>query len=301
MGLGPRAARHGPDRSPRRVGVGALLGLVLALAADASQSAQPPPSPPAPPPASGGEASTTRTAAAPIPIERIAPAAAQAAARLRTLSAELAPSAELDSIRGSLERMQSDLKAALERTRKLLQGDPSLEEIQAGNEIWSRREVLLGNWLDIATAQATGLQKGISELESLRETWSATQRVAAAGDYPALLKHQIDDTIAALDAMLPALRAKRDAALDAQARSGKGSRAASRLAPSSARPSRGRSGASWPETVARSGTRGFGPRGSRGSPCGRPRWPRAIRRTSASTCRTRAAGCRPIWRSSRSP
>lgn len=184
-------------------GASALLAVCALIASPADAL---PPAPAAP----------AATAPVPIPIDRIAPRAAEIARELGDLANALAPDPEIAAIRAALPAAQAALTQELERTLLLLERPPSLETLQAQALLWQQRQLHARAWLDTLTRRVAQLQKALERLDSDQAVWTRTREVQQAAQSPDIVLERIDETLAAIAAMQPLARAQRDAALALQ-------------------------------------------------------------------------------------
>jgi small-conductance mechanosensitive channel len=186
------------------------LWLGLSISAGA---AEPPTAESRSPPAS---MASLPTQPAPIPLERIAPSAADLANLLRGFSANLVPDATILEIRAALPSVSADLGADLERTLSVLKEQPSLEALQATEQLWQSRQRDLTAWLTALTDRVAALQDALTRLQGLQTTWTLTRQAAATAGDPAGVARQIDVTLGEIATAVPLYRARRDEALDLQ-------------------------------------------------------------------------------------
>lgn len=152
----------------------------------------------------------------PIPVEQIAPSATTVADRLRSFAADINPDDEIQHIRESLPLVSAELEAEVARTTSLLQNQPSLESIQTQERLWDSRQQDLQAWLDSLTGRVIRLQDALTHLDKLIAAWTITRQSALAAGTPATVLQQIDETIAAVVAVIPDYRANRNATLELQ-------------------------------------------------------------------------------------
>ena len=136
MRAGPGA---GVRRRPIRVGC-ALAIVVLTLLQPLAAPAAEPPRPATPGPAA-------------IPVAQVATRAAEVSAVLRELASRFRPSFEIEAIRKALPGLRHliDLEAAA--ATSVLQGEPSLDMLQAQQVLWQEREMQSTRWLTALTEE----------------------------------------------------------------------------------------------------------------------------------------------------
>ena len=177
-----------------------------ALAAEQKAPASPKTTASAPPPSAA------------IPLAEVAARAAEVMAILH--SAGVAPDQPLviAAVQSRLPegaRLGADLE---EKTQRVLRGQPTPEALEAEQEIWVRRQLLLTPWLSALTQQATQLQATLTRLANEQKTWTQTQEVAQAAKAPAPVLQQIAGILAAIGEATASREAQRTTVLDLQTR-----------------------------------------------------------------------------------
>jgi small-conductance mechanosensitive channel len=190
-----------------------LVGLVVSALAlpvsGAPEATAQTPSPPAPSPA-------RESLAAAIPVAEVATRAAEATNLLRELTTQLALSPASEAIRKEIPRLRELIDQDLAATAGILQGQPSLDVLQAHQQLWQRRQLQATEWLNRLTHRATLLQGALNHLADLRKTWSLTAEAAKASKAPAPILIQIEAVLADIEATEKPLSAQRTAVLDLQ-------------------------------------------------------------------------------------
>jgi len=151
-----------------------------------------------------------------IPVAQVATRAAEVPALLRALAGPLAPSVEIAAIRTDLAELRAQIDLDLPETVRILRDQPTLDVLQAQQQMWQRRELLSTGWLNVLTQRATLLQDALNRLAEIRETWRRSRDKAQASRAPGPILLQIDGVLAAIDAAEAPLRAQRTAVLDLQ-------------------------------------------------------------------------------------
>ena len=200
-----------------------LIGLVLAAQPSSGASAQPaakPPSPaatPAPAPARAPTATPAPLPASPtIPVAEIATRAAQVPNVIRALVAQIAPNAEIDTIRERLPELRQQMDLELMGAETILRSLPTLDMIQTQQQLWHQRELRANQWLALLTHRATLLQNALTHLAELETTWRETRKAAVAAKAPAPILAQVDGVLKAIRAAEGPLTTERTAVLDLQ-------------------------------------------------------------------------------------
>jgi len=206
--LSARLVNTGRLRRTRSVLVWPLLSILALLGPPlvGQATAQAPPAttaPPAPTPAA-------------IPVAQLATRAADVPDLLRALTGPVAPSAEIEAIRKHLAELRAQIDLDLPGTVRILSAQPTLDVLQAQQQVWQKRQLLTTTWLNVLTQRATLLQDTLNRLAEIRETWRRTRDGAKASKAPGRILLQIDGVLTAIDAAEAPLRAQRTAVLDLQ-------------------------------------------------------------------------------------
>jgi potassium efflux system protein len=151
-----------------------------------------------------------------IAVAEVATRAMAVSNLLRTFSANLAPSPEIEKIRNKLPGVIGNIDLQSRATRRILEEQPSLETLQGQQQIWQNLARQTAGWLNILTARATRLQEALAQLAALHKTWSLTRQAAEASQAPAPILQQIEATLVALAAAREPLNIQRTAVLDLQ-------------------------------------------------------------------------------------
>ena len=185
-----------------------LLGLLaLPLAGNIGEAADPPPPP--------GAARDVAAAAA-VPVAEVATRAAELATLLRGLQTRLAPSPELEIIRKSLPALRQLIDLELAAAKTILQAQPSLDMLQAQQQLWQQRQLQTTTWLTALTLRATHLEQALAHLANLRKTWLETRTAAQASKAPEPILAQIETALTIIELTERPLLAQRTAVLDLQ-------------------------------------------------------------------------------------
>jgi small-conductance mechanosensitive channel len=151
-----------------------------------------------------------------IPMAEVATRAAEVAPLLRTLSEPLAPSPQIETIRRIFPEVRERVRLESAATTTILGAEPTLDMLQAQQQLWQRRQLDLNGWLSALTVRATHLQDTLARLASIKETWRRTREASVASQAPAAVLAQIDGALAAIEATEAPLAAQRTAVLDLQ-------------------------------------------------------------------------------------
>ncbi len=178
--------------------------IVHSLPGDASGQASPAITSPASP------------APAAIPVAEVPARAAEVPGFLRVLTEPFAPSAEIEAISQRLPALREQIDRDLAATPDILKGQPTLDVLQAQQQIWQRRRVQTTAELNVLTQRSTLLQDALNRLDEVRGRWRRTREAAAVSGAPGPILLQIDSVLAAIAAAKTRLEAERAAVLDLQ-------------------------------------------------------------------------------------
>jgi potassium efflux system protein len=151
-----------------------------------------------------------------IPLAEVATRATEVQNLLRTLTTQLAPSPEIETIRKRLPEVSKAIAVELRWTMNVLQGQPTLETIQAQQELWQTRQLDLSKWLNLLTQRAIRLQEALNRLADLEKTWNQTLGDAKAAKAPGPIIEEISAVLTALTEAQTPLEAQRTALIDLQ-------------------------------------------------------------------------------------
>ena len=153
-----------------------------------------------------------------IPVEEVATQATQVGDLIRGFAANVAPSSEIETIRKFLPQVSVDIALELKSTTNILKEQPSLETLQAQQEIWQQRQSQGTAWLKVLTDRATKLQVALTQLKKLQETWARTRDAEESAQAPPPILQQIDTTLAVIEAAQQPHQAQRDEILNLQSK-----------------------------------------------------------------------------------
>jgi potassium-dependent mechanosensitive channel len=194
-------------QSPPQILVAIVIAAILSLlaassnaaehqTAEASKASEPATSPPSP-----------RSA---IPVEEIALQATQVGDLLRGFTANLAPDAEIDTIRRIAPELAVNTALELQNTTNILKEQPALDTLETQQQIWQQRQLQFTAWLNVLTRRATKLQVALNQLAELQETWTRTRNVQQSAKAPQSLLQQIGTTLSAIEAAQQPHQAERN-------------------------------------------------------------------------------------------
>ncbi|HJU60798.1 MAG TPA: hypothetical protein VJ864_02040, partial [Candidatus Binatia bacterium] len=161
------------------------------------------------------------TAASPpsvISVEDIATQATAVGNLIRGFATNLAPDNEIEAIRAIAPQLGVDIDLELKTTTNILKEQPSLEALEAQQQIWQQRQLQLTAWLNVLTRRATGLQVALNQLKTLHDTWARTRDAEQSAKAPPAILKQINATLATIEAAQQPHQAERDKVLNLQSK-----------------------------------------------------------------------------------
>src|SRR5439155_24056387 len=93
------------------------------------------------------------------------------------------------------KRMDLEVAAA----SAILRGEPTLDMIQAQQQVWQQRLLQTNEWLRLLTHRTSLLQAALNRLADLQKTWHQTLAVSKAASAPWPLLALVADALAVLD------------------------------------------------------------------------------------------------------
>ncbi len=136
---------------------------------------------------------------------------------LATLSAQYAPSTEIEKIQNSLGTLKVQIDEESATTANILRQEPTLATLQAQQAYWNRRHQRVNAWLTLLTQRAIVLRSDLDLLAQMNETWTRSRTAALASQTPPQILQQIETVLAAIEAERSPLAAQQDNVLDLQA------------------------------------------------------------------------------------
>lgn len=153
-----------------------------------------------------------------IPVVEVATRATEVSNLLRSFDALYASDHEIEKIRKEFPAFSARTAAALGRTLRSLQAQPTLEGLQTEAQVWRKSHNELLRWLDLLTRMADRLDTALDRLAGLQEVWSRTLDAARSEQAPAATIQQITAVLPAIAAAQTTLKTQRGAILDLQGR-----------------------------------------------------------------------------------
>jgi potassium efflux system protein len=153
-----------------------------------------------------------------IPVEDVATQATAVGNLIRGLATNLAPDNEIEAIRAIAPQLGVNIDLELKSTKNILKEQPSLETLEAHQQIWQQRQAQLTAWLNVLTRRATKLQVALNQLKKLHEAWARTRDAEQSAKAPPSILRQIDATLATIEAAEQPHQAERDEVLNLQSK-----------------------------------------------------------------------------------
>src|SRR5262245_39382705 len=188
-----------------------IAWLLVSIAAGDALAAEP--HEPAPPTSTASPPPPVRAA---IPVAEVATRASEVATLIRSMTAPLATGVETAAIRSRLTVLQGRIDRELVDAARVLGQQPTLDVLQAQQQLWQRRQLEASAWLNALTQRATLLQETLNRFAVLRTTWSQTREAARAASAPAPILSQIDGVLETIEVARAPLEARRNIVLDLQ-------------------------------------------------------------------------------------
>src|SRR5262245_19831560 len=151
-----------------------------------------------------------------IPVEEIAMQATQVGDLLRGFTANLAPDAEIETIRRMAPELAVNIALELQNPTNILKEQAALDILETQRQIWQQRQLQFTDWLNVLTRRAAKLQIALNQLAKLQETWSRTRDAQQSAKAPQSILQQIDITLAAIEAAQQPHQAERNVILNLQ-------------------------------------------------------------------------------------
>ncbi len=151
-----------------------------------------------------------------IPVAEVATRASEVPGFLRTLTEPLASNVEIEMIRKRLPALREQVDLQLAAAATILRGQPTLDMIQAQQQLWQGTQLQTTSWLNLLTHRATLLQAALNRLAEAKKTWRQTREASVAAKAPGPILAQVDAVLAAIEAAEAPLAAERSAVLDLQ-------------------------------------------------------------------------------------
>jgi potassium efflux system protein len=154
------------------------------------------------------------TPSASIPVPEIASRAAELPGLLRSLTPPA--SAQLDTIEKQLLKMRERADQEMGAASSILAGQPTMDMLQAQQQLWQRRRLRTSQWLTLLTRRALLLEDGLKSLTGLQKVWRETRDTARASGAPDALLDQVDASLASMASARAAMEAQRAATFSLQ-------------------------------------------------------------------------------------
>ncbi len=153
-----------------------------------------------------------------IPVAEIAPQATEVYKLLEDIAVKLAPSPEIETIRGSLEAIVRQIDRQFASTKNILQGQPTLATLQSEQQLWHQNQLRSTIWLKVLTGWAKQYDDALLLLADMQKTWTLTLDAAQASKAPEPVMQQIQAALASITDLHNPVQKRRSAILDLQSR-----------------------------------------------------------------------------------
>jgi len=176
--------------------------------------------PTTPPPSTAKPAPDQPSANEParIPLAEVAPEAEAVSGRLRDMLAELSPDPTTEEVAQQLPVLTREIDARLRESRKIVAQRPPTEILAGIEAEWRRLRRNLSTWTRDLTTRATRLEREITELDELRNTWEQTLAAAQDSNTPPEVLRQIEAVITQIKQAREAIDKQRARVLTLQSR-----------------------------------------------------------------------------------
>jgi small-conductance mechanosensitive channel len=153
-----------------------------------------------------------------IPVPEIAIRAAETQALLRGYEPLQSAGPTVSMVEKELPEAGTLVGEEARETIGLLREQPTLETLEAQQEIWGNRKVLATTWLSALTQRATRIHGALTNLAELQQTWTVTQDAALAAQAPTPTLAQIANVLAEIETVRKSLQPQLAATLELQGR-----------------------------------------------------------------------------------
>jgi len=176
--------------------------------------------PTTPPPSTAKPAPDQPSANEParIPLAEVAPEAEAVSGRLRDMLAELSSDPTTEEVAQQLPVLTREIDARLRESRKIVAQRPPTEILAGIEAEWRRLRRNLSTWTRDLTTRATRLEREITELDELRNTWEQTLAAAQDSNTPPEVLRQIEAVITQIKQAREAIDKQRARVLTTQSR-----------------------------------------------------------------------------------
>jgi len=152
-----------------------------------------------------------------IPLANVAIQAAQEETFLQSINPQANQDADLQEVESQLPALTLQIDKEMPELEKSLRFSESLGGLQALQQTWESRQLLLTKWQGILTARADTLQSDMTQLAAHQLAWNLTGASALAGAAPPEVITQINEVRMAILTVIPQLDAHRGSVLVLQA------------------------------------------------------------------------------------
>ena len=174
-----------------------LCWLIAVLALSGTSFASGETAPPAGGPVAGQAAPASPTVV-PIPVPEIAERAADVAVQLRQSDARLADDRRAEDVETRLPEASEWIRARLVGTTQALDASPSSSALATLTDSWMLMRSKLDAWNQTLTRVAIDLDRGLSQFDALRATWSVSHTEGSVSSVPAPVIERVNATLTAI-------------------------------------------------------------------------------------------------------
>jgi potassium-dependent mechanosensitive channel len=158
-------------------------------------------------------APTDQAASASITAPEVARRADEAAKTLRDIDALLVPGPGIGAIQQHLPDIESRLAAQTETTNRQLQDGPSGAALERLTSQWQTLRAEVSTYVNVLAERGTTLERSLTTLTGIRETWTQTRTDVRASKVPAQVVDRIDGILSAVAKARAGLQRERAATL----------------------------------------------------------------------------------------
>ncbi len=153
-----------------------------------------------------------------IPLGEVPVRSTEALDFLYSLKKYELPNPEIETIKSAFPEAIAQIGHELAWTKDMLQNQPTLFALQAGQERWRQLQLKMTRWLEVTSERAMQLWDALLRVEDLRKTWTQTLVSTKISNASGPVVQQIESTLAAIEAARHSLQPQHDATLDLESR-----------------------------------------------------------------------------------
>jgi len=153
-----------------------------------------------------------------IPLGEVPLHATEASEFLHSLKTYELPNPEIEAIKRALPEAIAQIGQELAWTETMLQDQPTLFALQAGEEYWRQLQFKIAGWLKVTTERATQLLDALHRVGDLQKVWTQTLASIRTSNPSGPVVQQIMSTLTAIEMVQKVLQPQYDAILDLESR-----------------------------------------------------------------------------------